>query len=186
MSIQLKKGHSFNLSKKEPSLKKIMIGLGWELRTNSLMDLDASVFMLGGNGKLPADEFFVFYNNLKSPDGSIQHTGDNRNGAGDEDDEMILANLNMIDSKVNEILIVVTIHDANARKQNFGYLQDAYIRLVDVESKREILSFDLDASFASSTDVEFGKLQRIDNEWHFVASGIGGSKGLEGYVNAYA
>jgi len=186
MSIQLKKGHSFNLSKKEPNLKKIMIGLGWELKTTSLMDLDASVFMLGGNGKLPADEFFVFYNNLKSPDGSVQHTGDNRSGAGDEDDEMILANLSMIDSKVNEILIVITIHEAIARRQNFGLLNDAYIRLVDVETKREILNYDLDASFAKDTDVEFGKLQRIDGEWHFVASGIGGTKGIEGYVEAYA
>jgi tellurium resistance protein TerD len=186
MSIQLKKGHSFNLSKKEPSLKKIMIGLGWEQKNTSLMDLDASVFMLGGNGKLPADEFFIFYNNLKSPDGSLQHTGDNRTGAGDEDDEMILANLGMIDSKVNEILIVVTIHDAPARRHNFGLLKDAYIRLVDVETKREILSFDLDEGFATDTDVEFGKLQRVNGEWHFVASGIGGTKGIEGYVNAYA
>ncbi len=186
MSIQLKKGHSFNLSKKEPSLKKIMIGLGWELKTTSLLDLDASVFMLGGNGKLPADEFFIFYNNLKSPDGAVQHTGDNRTGAGDADDEIILANLSMIDSKVQEILIVVTIHDATARRHNFGLLNDAYIRLVDVETKREILSYDLDASFAQDTDIEFGKLQRINGDWHFVASGIGDKKGLEGYLNAYA
>lgn len=186
MAISLKKGGTFNLSKKEPSLQKVMIGLGWEQKSTSLMDLDASVFMLGGNGKLPADEFFVFYNNLKSPDGSLQHTGDNRTGAGDEDDEMILANLGIIDSKVSEILIVVTIHDALARRHNFGLLKDAYIRLVDVETKREILSFDLDESFARDTDVEFGKLQRVDGEWHFVASGIGSTKGLEGYVNAYA
>lgn len=163
-----------------------MIGLGWELKTTSLMDLDASVFMLGENGKLPADEFFVFYNNLKSPDGAVQHTGDNRTGAGDEDDEMILANLSMIDRKVSELLIVITIHEALLRRQNFGLLTDAYIRLVDMETKREILSYDLDESFAKDTDVEFGKLKKVDGEWLFIASGIGGTKGLEGYVNAYA
>lgn len=184
-SITLKKGSAFNLSKKEPSLQKIMIGVGWELKSGNSVDLDASAFMLGDNGKLPANEYFVFYNNLKSPDGSVKHTGDNRTGIGDGDDEMILANLNLIDKRVQEILIVVTIHEAMVRRHSFGLLKDAYIRLVDVETKREILTYDLDDSFSKYTDVEFGKLQRIDNEWHFVASGIGGTKGLEGYVNAY-
>ncbi len=182
----MKKGGTFNLSKKEPSLQKIMIGVGWELKTGNPVDLDASAMMLGTNGKLPADEFFIFYNNLKSPDGAVQHTGDNRTGIGDGDDEIILANLNLIDKRVQEILIIVTIHEASVRRHNFGLLSDAYIRLVDAETKREILTYDLDASFAQYTGIEFGKLQRIDGEWHFVASGIGSAKGLEGYVNAYA
>ena len=186
MAISLKKGGSFNLTKNEPSLKKIMIGLGWEMKTGSQLDLDASVFMLTSNGKLPSDEYFVFFNNLKSPDGSVQHTGDNRTGAGDEDDEMILANLNLIDNSVEEILMVVSIHEAATRKHNFGLLDEAYIRIVDVESKREILRYDLDAEFTHNTEVEFGKLKKVNGEWNFMASGIGTTSGLQSYVDKYA
>jgi tellurium resistance protein TerD len=185
MSIALSKGTSFNLTKKEPSLKKIMIGLGWDFRVSQQIDLDASVFMLGANGKLVGEEFFVFYNNLKSPDGSIQHTGDNRSGLGEEDDEMILANLDLINPAVHEILIIVSIHEAAIRKHNFGLLKEAYIRIVDVERKREILRYDLDAENALHSEVEFGKLKRITGEWNFVASGLGNNHGLEGYVNMY-
>lgn len=127
MAISLKKGGRFNLTKKEPSLKKIMIGLGWELKNGNNVDLDASVFMLGANRKLPADEYFIFYNNLKSPDGAVQHTGDNRTGAGDGDDEMILANMPLIDNSISEILMTVSIHDGSSKGHNFGLLQDAYI-----------------------------------------------------------
>ncbi|MFN3316397.1 MAG: TerD family protein, partial [Raineya sp.] len=141
MSIELSKGARLNLTKKEPTLKKVMIGLGWDLRQGNAVDLDASVFMIGQNGKIPADEYFVFYNNLKSPDGAVQHTGDNRTGAGDEDDEMILANLDLINPVINDILVTVSIHDAATRRHNFGMLSEAYIRIVDVESKREILRF---------------------------------------------
>lgn len=186
MAISLQKGSSFNLTKKEPALKKVMVGLGWEMRPGAQLDLDASVFMVGSNGKLPADEYFVFYNNLKSPDGSVQHTGDNRSGAGDDDDEMILVNLPLVHAGVNEIIIVATIHDAAARRHNFGLLSDAYIRIVDVETQREVLRYDLDAEFGNSTDVEFGKLHRKDGDWYFTALGIGGNKGLEGYVSIYA
>jgi tellurium resistance protein TerD len=185
MSILLSKGGSLNLSKKEPSLKKIMIGLGWEFKTGSQLDLDASVFMLSGNGKLSQDEYFVFYNNLRSPDGSVQHTGDNRSGVGDDDDEMILANLSLINSAINDLVFVVTIHEAEARRHNFGLLAEAYIRLVDVDTKREILRYDLDAEFAKSTDVEFGRLHKVDGEWYFKASGIGGNAGLQSYVDRY-
>jgi tellurium resistance protein TerD len=184
MAINLKKGGSFNLTKEEPRLTKVMIGLGWEM-TSQPLDLDASVFMLGANRKLPNDDYFIFYNNLKSPDGSIQHTGDNRSGEGDNDDEMILANLNTVDSSVSEILVVVSIHEAINRKHNFGLLKDAYIRLYDVDSKREILRYDLDAENASHTEVEFGKLQRINNEWKFTALGNGSNKGLQGLIDIY-
>ncbi|OJJ20518.1 chemical-damaging agent resistance protein C [marine bacterium AO1-C] len=186
MAISLKKGGRFNLTKKEPGLEKIMIGLGWEVKPGNSVDLDASVFMLGSNGKLIADEYFVFYNNLKSPDGALQHTGDNRTGAGDEDDEMILANMPLINPAITEILITVSIHEADVRRHNFGLLDEAYIRIMDVSTKREILRYDLDAEFGINTDVEFGKLVKENNEWHFVASGLGSNQGLQGYVDAYA
>ena len=186
MAISLKKVRTFNHNQKEPGLTKIMIGWGWEVKAGNNLDLDASVFMLANNGKLPSDEYFIFYNNLKSPDGALQHTGDNRTGAGDEDDEMILANLDLINPIINDILVTVSIHDAATRRHNFGMISEAYIRIVDVESKREIVRFDLDAEYPNHTDIEFGKLRRESNEWIFVASCIGGNQGLQGYVDAYA
>ncbi|TAE06697.1 MAG: TerD family protein [Bacteroidetes bacterium] len=185
MAITLQKGGSLNLSKKEPALKKILIGLGWEFQQGKNIDLDASVFMLDKHRKLPIDEYFVFYNNLKSPDGSVQHTGDNRTGAGEGDDEMILANLPLISPDIVEILILVTIHEAEAKRHHFGLLQHAYIRLVDVETNREVLRYDLDAEFGSYTEVEFGKLHREEGEWHFTASGLGTKAGLQSYVDKY-
>lgn len=185
MAISLKKGGSLNLTKKEPALQKILIGLGWAQMAGKSIDLDASVFMLTKEGKLPADEFFVFFNNLKSPDGSIQHTGDNRTGVGEGDDEMILANLPLISSKVQEILVVVSIHEADTKHQNFGMLQDAYIRLIDVETNREVLRYDLDQEFGNCTEIEFGRFCLQEGEWHFIASGIGSSTSLQGYVDKY-
>ena len=134
MAISLQKGGRFNLTKSEPALKKIYIGLGWDTQAGYNLDLDASVFMLNAAGKLPQDEFFVFYNNLKSPDGAVQHTGDNRTGIGDGDDELIMAHLGLLDDRVAEILVVITMHDAATKRQNFGTVHNAYIRLVDVDS----------------------------------------------------
>ena len=186
MAIILKKGNSFNITKKEPGLKKALIGLGWELKQGNALDLDASVFMINSKGKLPQDEYFIFYNNLNSPDGSIKHTGDNRTGIGDDDDEMILANLDNIREDIVEILIIVSIHDAEARRHNFGMLTDAYIRITDVETKREILRYDLDAEYPTNTDIEFGRIRKENNEWIFYASGIGANKSLQGYIDTYA
>lgn len=163
-----------------------MLGLGWEVLPGNSLDLDASVFLIGANKKLPADEFFVFYNNLKSPDGSVEHTGDNRSGAGEGDDEMILVNLPKVDASVEEIVITVSINDAALKNHSFGLLQDAYIRVVNVETDNEILKYDLDATLPQFTDMEFGRLIKENNEWTFVASGIGSSKGLQGYVDIYA
>jgi tellurium resistance protein TerD len=185
MGIVIKKGSSLNLTKQEPALKKIMVGLGWEFKSGYQLDLDVSVFMLGTNGKLPTDEFLIFYNNLKSADGSVQHTGDNRTGNDDGDDEIILANLPLIHPTVQEMRFIVSIYEADLRRHHFGMLEDAYIRIVDVESKREILRYDLDAEFTKNTDVEFGKLQRQQSEWHFTASGLGSNIGLQGYVDKY-
>lgn len=185
MAINLKKGGTFNLTKEEPKLTKVMIGLGWEM-TSQTLDLDASVFMLGANRKLISEEYFIFYNNLKSPDGSLQHTGDNRSGKGDDDDEMILANLLAVNPEVTEILVTVTIHDAAKRGHNFGLLKDAYIRIYDVDTKREILRYDLDAENASHSEVEFGNLTKSNNEWKFLAMGNGSNKGLQGFLDIYA
>ncbi len=185
MAIVLKKGGSFNLTKEEPKLKKVMIGLGWEPSTNAL-DLDASVFMLGKNSKLPNDNYFIFYNNLKSPDGSTQHTGDNRTGYGDDDDEMVLVNLDLVNPDVTQLVVAVSIHDAETRRHTFGLLSDAYMRLYDVDTKREVARFDLDASYPNDTVVIFGKLEKSNNEWKFHAVGDGSTKGLQGLVDIYA
>lgn len=162
-----------------------MIGLGWEFRTGTQLDLDASVFMLAAHGKVPADEYFVFYNNLRSPDGAVQHTGDNRSGVGDDDDEMVLANLPLVNSQITDLVVVVSIHEAEIRRQHFGQLKEAYIRIVDVDTKRQILHYDLDEEFGKMTDIEFGRLQRIDGEWYFKATGIGSNMTLQGYVDKY-
>lgn len=186
MAISLKKGNSFDLTKKKPSLKKILVGLGWDMKPGNNLDLDAVCFMLGNNKKLVSDEHFVFYNNLRSPDRSVEHTGDNRTGVGDGDDEMILINLPAVDSNVEEMLFVVTINDAAIKNHSFGLLDDAFIRIVDVETNEEILRYNLDAQYPEATEVEFGKLNKEGNEWQFQALGIATEKGLQGYVDIYA
>jgi tellurium resistance protein TerD len=185
MSINLKKGGSINLTKSNPKLSKIYIGLGWELLTQSL-DLDASMFILGANGKLLSEQHFIFYNNLRTPDGGIAHQGDNRTGVGDGDDELILANLKQIQPEAQEILVYVTIHEAVSRAHNFSKLKDAYIRIVDVEKKEEIATYDLDAEASYATEVLFGKLRRSDvTNWEFIAIGEGSNVGLQGLVDRY-
>jgi tellurium resistance protein TerD len=186
MSINLRKGGSINLTKANPKLSKIYIGLGWELLSQSL-DLDASMFVLGANGKLLSEQHFIFYNNLRTPDGSVAHQGDNRTGVGDGDDELILANLKQIQPEAQEILVYVTIHEAQSRAHNFGKLNNAYIRVVDVEKKEEIAIYDLDAEASYATEVLFGKLRRSDAaNWEFVAIGEGSNVGLQGLVDRYA
>lgn len=185
MSINLKKGNSFNLTKNEPGLKKLMIGLGWDV-ISQRVDLDASVFLTGVNGKLLSDAHFIFYNNLVSPDGAIKHTGDNRTGMGEDDDEMILANMDAIQSNVQEIIVAVSIHEAEAKRHHFGMLSDAYIRLYDVENQKEVLRYDLDAEFGGNTEIVFGKLEKRNNEWFFNATGQGSTKGLQGLIDIYA
>ncbi|WP_281614365.1 TerD family protein [Flammeovirga sp. SubArs3] len=187
MAINLKKGSQFNLTKENTSLDKIMVGLGWDMHLIKTIDLDASVFMVGPDGKLPADEFFIFFNNLKSPDGSVEHTGDNRTGKGDGDDEMILANLSSISEEVTELIFVVSIHNAEILHQHFGMLENAYIRIVDIDTQREILKYKLESkNFKGVTDMEFGRLVKRGNDWTFHASGNGTKIGLQGYVDQYA
>lgn len=188
MGINLGKGERINLSKEAPSLKKVGVGLGWDTNatdTGANFDLDASVFMLGADGKIPSEKYFVFYNNLVSPDASIKHTGDNLTGDGDGDDETILVELPKVESKINELVFVVTIHEAEKRKQNFGQVRNAFIRLYDQETNKEIAKYELDEDFSRETAIEFGKLYKKDNQWRFQAVGQGYNAGLQGFVDKY-
>lgn len=169
-------------------LPHFTIGLGWDTNqasTGTDFDLDASAFMLGENGKIPADEFFVFYNNLQSPDGAVEHTGDNLTGEGEGDDESIRVDLSKIDPRINEITFVVTIHKADERRQNFGQVRNAFIRICNTDSGEEILRYDLDEDFSIETAVEFGRLYKRGGQWKFEAIGTGQKAGLAQYLTKY-
>ncbi|NME71840.1 TerD family protein [Flammeovirga aprica] len=186
MGIDLKKGSKVNLMKDNVRLDKVMLGIGWDIIPGNSLDLDISVFMVGENGKLPADEYFIFYNNLKSPDNSVEHTGDNRDGEGDGDDEMILAYLSQINPSIKELIFVASIHNAEVLNHHFGMLDNAYIRIVDVDKKNEFLRFNLNKStFGNATDMEFGRLIKSGRDWTFKATGDGTRIGLQGYVDQY-
>ena len=183
MAINLQKGQRESIN-----APKFTVGLGWDTNsssTGSAFDLDASVFILGDNKKIIADEYFVFYNNLKSPDGSVEHTGDNLTGAGDGDDEQIKVDLSKADSKVSEICIVVTIHEAEARKQNFGQVRNSFIRIADAVTGADILKYELEEDFSIETAVEFGRIYKKDNNWKFEAVGAGMKGGLQDYLTKY-
>ena len=188
MSINLGKGERINLSKEAACLKKVGVGLGWDTNTTDTgadFDLDASVFMLGANGKVKNEQYFVFYNNLNSPDGAVKHTGDNLTGDGDGDDETLLIDLSKVDSGVQDMVFVVTIHEAESRKQNFGQVRNAFIRLYDQESGKEVAKYELDEDFSRETALEFGRLYKKDSEWRFQAVGQGFNTGLQGFVDKY-
>ena len=183
MAINLQKGQRETIN-----APKFSVGLGWDTNSSSTgtnFDLDASVFVLGENKKLVSDAHFIFYNNLKSPDGAVEHTGDNLTGAGDGDDEQILVDLSKIDSQATEICIVVTIHEAVARNQNFGQVRNAFIRIFDTITQEFILMFELDEDFSIETAVEFGRIYKRNNEWKFEAVGVGMKGGLQDYLNKY-
>lgn len=188
MSVSLTKGGRVSLSKESPGLKKILIGLGWDTNTSDTgaeFDLDASVFLLNTQGKVQNDRDFVFYNNLTSTDGSVIHTGDNRTGAGDGDDEAIKIDLSEISSYIKEISIVVTIHEAIQRRQNFGMVRNAFVRLVNDETNQEIVRYDLEEDYSTETGLLFGRLYFKDNEWKFTAVGTGYKDGLDGFCRQY-
>lgn len=183
----LGQGERFNLSKDYPNVDKIGIGLGWNVHNimGGEFDLDASVFMLDSNKKTPDDRFFVFYNNQNSSDGSVFHTGDEKIGGHTGDDETIFVTLSKVDYKIFELVFVVTIHEAIQRRQNFGQVRSAFIRLYDVDTNRELLRYDLNDDFEKETAIEFGKLYKKDNDWRFQAVGTGYNKGLQGFVDKY-
>ncbi len=183
MAINLQKGQ-----REVINAPKFTIGLGWDTNSSSTgtaFDLDASVFILGDNKKLVADEYFVFYNNLKSPDGAVEHTGDNLTGAGDGDDEQIKVDLSKIDGKVTEICVVVTIHEAENRRQNFGQVRNSFVRIVNTDTNEVVLKYELEEDFSIETAVEFGRIYKRNNEWKFEAVGVGMKGGLQDYLNKY-
>lgn len=187
MAISLNKGGNVSLSKSEPGLKKILVGLGWDARSTdgADFDLDASAFMLGANHKVPNENAFIFYNNLKSFDGSVEHTGDNTTGDGDGDDESIKVNLDLIPSGIQSIAITVTIHDAEGRMQNFGQVKNACIRIVNEETSKEIVRYDLSEDYSTETAMIFGEIYQHNGDWKFRAVGQGYSGGLAAMCNQY-
>lgn len=183
MAINLQKGQRESIN-----APKFTIGLGWDTNATSTgvgFDLDASVFILGENKKLLSDSHFIFYNNLKSPDGSVEHTGDNLTGDGDGDDEQIKVDLSKADANASEICVVVTIHDAANRKQNFGQVRNSFVRIFDSSTNTEILKYELEEDFSVETAVEFGRIYKRNNEWKFEAVGSGMKGGLEDFLTKY-
>ncbi|MCL2160428.1 MAG: TerD family protein [Betaproteobacteria bacterium] len=180
MAVSLRKGENVSLSKTDPNLKNVLVGLGWNARTSdgADFDLDASIFMVGSNGRVPGDDWFVFYNQARSPCGSVEHTGDNRTGAGEGDDESIKVALDRIPAQVDRLVVVVTIHDAEVRRQNFGMVHDAFVRLVNSDNDQEILRFDLTEDYSTETAMVFGEIYRRGSEWKFRAVGQGYTGGL--------
>ena len=180
MAISLQKGGNVNLSKEAPSLTKMVIGLGWDPRATdgAAFDIDGSAFLLKADGKVRSDADFIFYNNLKSTDGSVTHAGDNTTGAGEGDDEKIMIDLAMVPAEVDKITIGVTIHDAEARKQNFGMVGKAYIRCLDANGDKEIARYDLSEDGSTETAMIFGEIYRAGAEWKFKAVGQGFKGGL--------
>lgn len=180
MPVSLGKGGNVSLSKEDPNLKKILIGLGWDARSTdgAEFDLDASLFMLKSDNKVRADNDFIFYNNLKSSDGSVEHTGDNRSGVGEGDDEAIRVDLGRVPQEVQKLAVSVTIYEADQRHQNFGMVQNAFIRVVNDETNREIARYDLSEDASTETAMIFGEVYRNGAEWKFRAVGQGFAGGL--------
>jgi tellurium resistance protein TerD len=183
MAINLQKGQRVEIG-----LSKAGIGLGWDPNQGSgaAYDLDASVFMLGANGKIPDDKFFVYYNNQKSADGSVQSSGDDQTGGNsDGDDETVFVEFAKVDPKISELIIVVTIHEADKRKQNFGQVRNSFIRIYDAGTNEEICKYELEEDFSIETAVEFGRLYKKGGGWRFEAVGKGYPGGLEHFVSKY-
>jgi tellurium resistance protein TerD len=180
MAISLQKGGNVNLSKEAPGLSKMMVGLGWDVRATdgSAFDLDGVVFMLNQSGKVRGDGDFIFYNNLKSPDGSVTHSGDNRTGAGEGDDETVTIDLTRVPADVDKIVVAVTIHDAEARRQNFGMVGKAFVRCVNAANNSEIARYDLSEDSSTETAMIFGEVYRSGADWKFRAIGQGFAGGL--------
>ncbi|HNC83375.1 MAG TPA: TerD family protein [Nitrospira sp.] len=180
MAISLQKGGNVNLSKEAPGMKKMTLGLGWDTRATdgAEFDLDASAFMLNAAGKVRSDADFIFYNQPKSVEGAVQHSGDNRTGAGDGDDESIIVDLSLVPADVEKIAVCVTIHAAEERRQNFGMVSSAYIRCIDAGSNAEVAKYDLSEDASVETAMIFGEIYRNNGDWKFKAIGQGFQGGL--------
>ena len=180
MGISLQKGGNLSLSKADPGISKALVGLGWDTRSTdgAAFDLDASVFMVGGNGKVRSDADFIFYNQLQSSCGSVVHGGDNLTGEGEGDDEEVRVDLNGVPTDVQKLIFSVTIHDAPSRRQNFGMVSNAFIRIVNDETGREIVRYDLSEDASIETAMIFGELYRYRGQWKFRAVEQGYKGGL--------
>lgn len=180
MPVSLSKGQNVSLTKEAPGLKKVRFGLGWDVRKTdgTAFDLDSSAFILDESGKVLSDQHFVFYNNLKDPSGAVTHSGDNLTGEGAGDDEQVTIDLNAMTPNAARVAFVVTIHDAEARKQNFGQVQNAFIRAVNAENDAEIARYDLSEDASIETAMIFGELYRHGSDWKFKAIGQGYAGGL--------
>lgn len=180
MAVSLSKGGNVSLSKEAPGLTAIDVGLGWDLRATdgTDFDLDASAFLLSADGKVRSDADFIFYNNKTTADGSVVHKGDNRTGEGGGDDEVVFIDLTKVAADVQKVAFTVTIHDAEARKQNFGQVSNAYIRVVNKANGAEITRYDLSEDASTETAMIFGELYRHGEEWKFKAVGQGFAGGL--------
>ena len=190
MAVNLSKGQRISLEKVAPGLSEAFVGLGWDTNitdTGQDFDIDASVFLLDGNEKLISDQHFIFYNNLTSPDPnkSVEHLGDNRTGAGEGDDEVIRVNLKQVPTDVSKIAMVVTIHEAEARQQNFGQVQNAFVRVVDAKDNKEVVRYDLTEDFSVETALIMAELYRKDGEWRVNAVGAGYQGGLQALLDRY-
>ena len=188
MPINLSKGQKVDLTKTNPGLKKIVVGLGWDVNafdSGSAFDLDTSIFMVGENGKCPTEKEFIFYGNLKHVSGSVEHLGDNLTGLGDGDDEQIKVDLSKVPFNVQKIAFTATIYDADVRRQNFGQVSNAFIRIMDGVTGMELVRYDLGEDFSIETAVVVGELYRYNGEWKFNAIGSGFQGGLAALCGHY-
>ncbi|MGZ8179600.1 TerD family protein [Williamsia sp. SKLECPSW1] len=187
MGVSLSKGGNVSLTKEAPNMTAVTVGLGWDIRTTTGadFDLDASAIAVGTDKKVLSDKHFVFFNNLTSPDGSIEHTGDNLTGEGEGDDEAIKVNLAAVPPEVDSIVFPVSIYDADSRSQSFGQVRNAFIRVVDQSNNSEIARYDLSEDASTETAMVFGELYRNGSEWKFRAVGQGYASGLAGIARDY-
>ncbi|MEY9845074.1 TerD family protein [Streptacidiphilus sp. MAP5-3] len=187
MGVSLSKGGNVSLTKEAPGLTAVLVALGWDVRTTTGadFDLDASALLLSSSGKVASDKDFVFYNNLKSQDGSVEHTGDNLTGEGEGDDEIVKVNLTAVPANIEKIVFPVSIYDAENRQQNFGQVRNAYIRVVNQNGGGEIARYDLSEDASTETAMVFGELYRSGAEWKFRAIGQGYASGLRGIAQDY-
>lgn len=187
MSVSLTKGANVSLTKQAPDLRAVTVGLGWDERSTSGadFDLDASALMVDGQGKVLSDKHFIFFNNLTSPDGSVEHTGDNLNGGGDGDDEMVNVRLHDVPPECHRVVFPVSIYEAEERRQSFGQVRNAFIRIVNSDNGVELTRYDLGEDFSTETAMIFGELYRHGAEWKFRAVGQGYASGLGGIARDF-
>ncbi len=187
MGVSLTKGGNVSLSKEAPGLTDVVVGLGWDVRTTTgtEFDLDASAIVVGADGKVVSDKHFIFFNNLTSPDGTVEHTGDNLTGEGEGDDEQVKVNLASLPAEVDKVVFPVSIYDAETRSQSFGQVRNAFIRVVNATGNAEIARYDLTEDASTETAMVFGELYRNGAEWKFRAVGQGYASGLSGIARDF-